>query len=63
MILAFEDEKVLGEVYSFVVFYIDLSVANETERVRCRTAFKQIMSQFFGIKNFTTHSLSSTFDE
>ena len=52
MILAFEDESILGAVYSYVLYYLDNSVANEAEKIRSKATFKDIISKFFNKKNF-----------
>ena len=63
MILAFEDQSVMSMVSTFVLYYIDHAIAQESERNRCKTLFKQILTHFFGVKQFEYKSLSFTFEE
>jgi hypothetical protein len=52
MILAFEDESILGAVYSYVSYYLENAVANEAEKIRCKATFKDIINKFFNKKKF-----------
>lgn len=63
MILSFEDQEVMLAAYSFVVFYLENAILNESEKIRCKNSFRQIMNQFFKLKSFQLRSLSYHFDE
>jgi hypothetical protein len=62
IILAFEDDETMSSINSFVSFYIENAVVNETEKVRCKNIFREIMGRFFKKSKFETRCLSVAFD-
>lgn len=63
MVLAFEDVRALELSYSFIAFYIDNTVVNESEKFRCKSLFRRILARNFEMKDPESKTTSEKFNE